>query len=93
MAYSRGSRRSRLYTFWCIDRQDYPEPEDRDNVIFRISGIADFKSKELRQNLNQCFKIIEEKAISLSVQEILQLYQDIKAFLAEVDEKYPEEEN
>lgn len=86
MAYSRwGSRGSgNWYTFWATMSKDEGE-ENKDNAQFCICGTHTFSAKELRENLEECIKIIKEKDPNGDTEE-LKIY--ICEFLKDVDDKY-----
>ncbi len=83
MSYSRWSS-SYWYTYWHVQQKDVIE--NRDNAIFSICMVTDFTAKELRENLEECLKIVEEKEPKGDIDE-LKIY--IKRFLNDVDKHYP----
>lgn len=84
MAYSRWVT-SDWYTFWCAHPRN--SRETRLTAIFEICGVCQFTAKQLRDNIDECVKEAMEITDYEYDEEELKGY--MKAFLADVDEKYP----
>jgi len=94
MSYSRWSN-SRWYTYWRIQSKD---TENRETAIFDVCGCTHFSAKQLRDNMDGCLSITEDKEnhnckkeYKVKEDELDELRIYMRRFLDNVDSHYPEE--
>ncbi len=91
VAYSRWDR-SIWYTYW---KAAYPE--NRTNALFVVHDVAAFHAAELRKDkqacLDKCRKICNDKQQNVPEPLLQELAGYMDKFLADVDERYPEQKH
>lgn len=89
MSYSRwGSRGSgHWYTYWSVCPKG--RIETRDNALFNICSVAIFTSKDLRENIELCLKVVSKKDPSADKEKLDELKIYIAEFLKDIDDEYP----
>jgi hypothetical protein len=84
MSYSRWSN-SYWYTYWRVAGEGVVE--NRNNAVLDICSVISFTAKQLRENLDQCMKEVQELSPDGDIYE-LRLY--VNRFLNDVDKQYIE---
>lgn len=85
MSYSRWCG-SRWYTYWSCQN---PATENRQTAIFDVDCEFKFSSKELREDMDGCIKVVSDKYGNVSDEEKEELKEYMRRFIRDVDEKYP----
>lgn len=87
MSYSRWIQ-SRWYTYWAAATKK--KDLDRDNSIFVICNVANFRAKELREDIDRCAReaVTKDGGCATEIEsDELKLY--MREFLDDVDKEYP----
>jgi len=84
MAYSRWLT-SEWYTYWQWQKA---ETETRDNATFTICEVCGFTAKELRDDMDQCLKVVDEHTSEFSDGDLNELKGYMMRFLKDVDSEY-----
>jgi len=88
MSYSRwGSEGSgHWYTYWCAPYGN--NKETRDNAMFEICMVYNFKAKELRKDINRCLTMVKERDPEATNEQIAELRTYMEEFLNDIDNEY-----
>lgn len=87
MSYSRwgGRGTGHWYTYWCT--QPDGKKETKDNALFEICGVCSFTSKQLKDNIERCMRIVAKKD-KVSEGKLLELKVYMNKFLRDVEKEY-----
>ena len=89
MSYSRwgGGGSGHWYTYWHTHPKE--EEENRDNALFSVCGVAMFKAKDLRDNIDSCLSVVRKKDGCTDKVKLAELKEYMLEFLVDVDRDYP----
>ena len=87
MSYSRYVS-SIWYTYWLCQAK---ETENRQTVLFMISGVAAFTAQQLRDNIERCLNVAMKHNLSGRDGDKEELRTYMLEFLTDVDKAYPKE--
>lgn len=102
MSYSRwGSKGTgHWYTFWCkVDANGKAREETKDNALFVVFSVHSFTAKQLRDNMEECISVVENKDKTLKFKHTItpeafkkealnELKTYMNEFLEDVNNKY-----